>query len=408
MASGSALASRRVLRHRDLALFLGGRFLSAMAVQIQNVAVGWLVYDVTRDPLALGLVGLATFLPAAGLALFTGHVADRYDRRRIMVTCYVLTTLTALGLLACAITRTTDVRIIYLLVLVFGATRAFANPAGQALLPNLVPREELGAAITWGSAFWQTATIIGPAVGGLLYVFGDIVVFAAAAIFFAAAAVLFASIGHRAQASVRGGRDWATLLAGFAFIRSRPVILGAISLDLFAVLLGGATALLPIFARDILAVGPTGLGVLRSMPAAGALTMAAWLAWRPLGSSVGRRMFQAVAVFGLATIAFGLSKSFLLSLACLYLLGAADMVSVVIRQTLVQAETPDGMRGRVSAVNAVFIGASNELGEFESGTVAALIGTVPCVVIGGAGTLLVAALWSRWFPALRERDRLIQ
>lgn len=379
-----------------------------MAVQIQNVAVGWLVYDVTRDPLALGLVGLATFLPAAGLALVTGHVADRYDRQRIMVISYVLTTLTALGLLACAITRTSDMRIIYTLVLVFGATRAFANPAGQALLPNLVPREELGAAITWGSAFWQTATIVGPAVAGLLYVFGDIVVFAAAAIAFAAAAVLFASIGHHAQASEHGDTDWATLLAGFAFIRSRPVILGAISLDLFAVLLGGATALLPIFARDILAVGPTGLGILRSMPAAGALTMAAWLAWRPLGRGVGRRMFQAVAVFGLATIAFGLSTSFLLSLACLFLLGAADMVSVVIRQTLVQAETPDAMRGRVSAVNAVFIGASNELGEFESGTVAALIGTVPCVVLGGAGTLLVAALWSRWFPALRERDRLVQ
>jgi MFS family permease len=402
-----ALPARGVLRHRDLALFLGGRFLSAMAVQMQNVAVGWLVYDVTRDPLALGLVGLATFLPAVGLALFTGHVADRYDRRLIMVCCYVLTTLTALGLLACAATDTTDMRIVYALVLAFGVTRAFANPAGQAMLPNLVPREELGSAIAWGSTFWQTATIIGPAVGGALFVLGEVAAFGAAAAAFAISAVLFASLRHRQAAHEASDTDWATLLAGFRFIRSKPAILGAISLDLFAVLLGGATALLPIFARDILQVGPSGLGILRSMPAVGALTMAGWFAVRPLRRHAGRRMFQAVAIFGVATIAFGLSENFLLSLASLYVLGAADMVSVVIRQTLVQAETPDGMRGRVSAVNAVFIGASNELGEFESGAVAALIGTVPCVVVGGAGTLLVAAIWARTFPALRDRDRLV-
>ncbi len=400
------LPSRGLLRHRDLALFLGGRFVSAMAVQMQNVAVGWLVYDLTRDPLALGLVGLASFLPAIALALVTGHVADRADRRGIIVACYVLTTLTALGLLACAWMRA-PVWVIYALVLAFGLGRAFANPAGQALLPGLVPAEELGGAIAWGSSVWQTATIIGPAVGGALYVLGDTVVFAAAAACFALSTLLFALVRHRSRTTSGVKADWATLLAGIAFIRSRPAIFGAISLDLFAVLLGGATALLPIYARDILQVGPTGLGLLRSAPAAGALGMALYLVWRPLRQRAGARMFQAVALFGLATIAFGLSRDFLLSLGCLVVLGAADMVSVVIRQTLVQAETPDGMRGRVSAVNAVFIGASNELGEFESGAVAALIGTVPAVVVGGAGTLLVAALWARWFPELRHRDRLV-
>jgi MFS family permease len=402
----SLLPSRGLLRHRDLALFLGGRFISAMAVQMQNVAVGWLVYDLTRDPLALGLVGLASFLPAIALALVTGHVADRADRRSIIVACYVLTTLTALGLLACAWMRA-PVWVIYLLVLVFGLGRAFANPAGQALLPGLVPPGELGGAIAWGSSVWQTATIIGPAVGGVLYVLGETTVFAAAAGCFALTTLLFARIRHRSGSTASGKADWATLLAGIRFIRSRPAIFGAISLDLFAVLLGGATALLPIYARDILQVGPTGLGLLRSAPAAGALGMALYLVWRPIRQRAGARMFQAVALFGLATIAFGLSRDFLLSLACLVVLGAADMVSVVIRQTLVQGETPDGMRGRVSAVNAVFIGASNELGEFESGTVAALIGTVPAVVVGGAGTLLVAALWARWFPDLRRRDRLV-
>jgi MFS family permease len=402
-----ALPSRRVFRHRDLGLFLGGRFLSAMAIQIQNVAVGWLVYDLTRDPLALGLVGLASFLPAIALALVTGHAADHRDRRTILVAGYLLTTLTALGLLACAWLRA-PVWMIYALVLAFGVSRAFATPAGQALLPNLVPPEELGAAIAWGSSVWELATIIGPAIGGVLYVVGEGAVFGAAAACFAASTLLFGRIRHRSRPVAGGRTDRATLLAGIGFIRSRPAILGAISLDLFAVLLGGATALLPIYARDILQVGPTGLGLLRSAPAAGALAVALWLAWRPLLRRAGLRMFQAVALFGLATVAFGLSRHFLLSLGFLAVLGAADMVSVVIRQTLVQAETPNEMRGRVSAVNAVFIGASNELGEFESGAVAALIGTVPAVVVGGAGTLLVAALWARWFPELRRRDRLVE
>lgn len=375
---------------------------------MQNVGVGWLVYDITRDPLALGLVGLFAFLPAIGLALFTGHVADRFDRRTVMLVCYSGTTLTACGLLLCAWAAIAVAWPIYLLVLLFGATRAFANPAGQALVPNLVPPGELGSAVALNSSVWQIATITGPALGGLLYALGSSVVFAAVAIGFALAVTLLSAIRtRRSPAAPREPASWATLIAGIGFIRSRPAILGAISLDLFAVLLGGATALLPIYARDILHTGPWGLGLLRSAPAVGALLMALVLAHRPLRRRSGPRMFQAVVLFGLATIGFGLSTSLPASLLCLTVLGAADMVSVYIRQTLVQIDTPDAMRGRVAAVNTVFIGASNELGEFESGVLAALTGAVAAVVIGGLGTVAVAALWWRWFPELRRRDALI-
>jgi MFS family permease len=398
-------------RHRDFALYCGSRFLSALAVQAQNVGVGWLVYDLTGDPLALGLIGLASFLPAVGLALVTGHVADRLDRRSVLLACYAAMTLIALGLLAFASGRgggASDGRVwpVYALTVAFGAARAFANPAGQALVPNLVPRHHLGNAVAWNSSAWQTATIVGPAAGGLLYALGAQAVFGAAAACFALTLALLAAIRHRGRAAAAERPTWASLVAGIGFIRSRPVILGAISLDLFAVLLGGATALLPVYARDVLHTGPWGLGLLRSAPAVGAVCMALLLAHRPLRRRTGRRMFQAVALFGLATIGFGLSTSLPLSLACLFALGAADMVSVFVRQTLVQVETPDAMRGRVAAVNSVFIGASNELGEFESGVLASLVGAVWAVVLGGAGTLLVAAIWARWFPELRERDRL--
>lgn len=394
-------------RYRDFAFFCAARFISAVAIQIQSVGVGWLVYDITRSPLSLGLVGLAEFLPAVSLALLTGHVADQHDRRAILAVCYFITTLSSLGLLACAWFEIREVSWIYALILVFGVTRAFANPANQALLPNTVPREHLGNAIAWNSTAWQIATILGPAIGGVLYLIGDRVVFAAAAVAFAASLALYGAIHVRPAAPGRVDINWGRVLAGIHFIRSRPVVLGAISLDLFAVLLGGATALLPVYARDILVVGPWGLGLLRTMPAVGALVTALWLTYRPLTRRTGRRMFQAVAIFGVATIGFGVSRNLALSMGCLAILGAADMVSVFIRQTLVQIETPDEMRGRVSAVNSVFIGASNELGEFESGIVAAAIGTVASVVVGGIGTLLVAALWAWWFPALRERDRLL-
>lgn len=397
-------------RHRDFALYCSARFLSALAIQIQNVALGWLVYELTGDPLALGLIGLAAFLPAICLALVTGHVADRFDRRSILLVCYGLCTAAAAGLLLHAASGDERVWPIYALTLVFGTARAFANPAGQALVPNLVPPEHFQNAVAWNSSVWQTATIAGPALGGILYAFGEDgeVAFGAATACFVFTVLLILAMRHRrARNSPREPASWASLVAGIVFIRSRPAIFGAISLDLFAVLLGGATALLPIYASDILQVGPTGLGLLRSMPALGAVLMALWLAYRPLRRHSGRRMFQAVAVFGLATIGFGLSTSLWLSLLCLFMLGAADMISVFVRQTLVQIDTPDAMRGRVAAVNAVFIGASNELGEFESGLLAALVGTVPAVVLGGMGTLAVAGLWARWFPELRDRDRLV-
>lgn len=401
----SLLPAPAVFQSRDFSLYLTARFLSALAIQMQNVAVGWLVYDVTRDPFALGLVGLASFLPAVALALVTGHTADRYDRRRILVACYLVTLATAAGLLAIAASGSRQTWIIYALLLVFGTSRAFANPAGQALVPNLVPPEQLGNAIAWNSTVWQTATIAGPALGGLLYYLGASVAFGAATACFLACVVLFGLMQSRSQPRP-SDVTWETLLAGIRFIRSRPAIFGAISLDLFAVLLGGATALLPVYARDILNVGPGGLGLLRSMPAVGALLVALWLAQRPLQSRSGLRMFQGVALFGAATIGFGLSTNLVLSCVFLFVLGAADMISVFVRSTLVQYDTPDAMRGRVAAVNSVFIGASNELGEFESGAVAAAIGTVPAVVVGGVGTLVVCALWMRWFPALRYRDRL--
>lgn len=397
-----------VFRSPDYVLYWLARFVSGAAFQIQNVAVGWLVYDVTNDPLALGLVGLFTFLPAISLALLTGHVADRFDRRTILIVCYAIATSTSLGLLAFAESGMRQIWPVYGLVLVFGAARAFSNPASQALVPKLVPAEHLRHAVAFNSSAWQTATIIGPALGGVLYAFGSAVVFGAAALCFLVTMSLFIAIRHRGASAAGTKTSWATLFAGVQFIRSRPVILGAISLDLFAVLLGGATALLPIYARDILHTGPWGLGILRSAPAVGAIVMALLLAQRPLSRRTGLRMFQAVGLFGLATIGFGLSTSLPFSLLCLVILGASDMVSVYVRQTLVQLETPDAMRGRVSAVNSVFIGASNELGEFESGTLAALIGAMPAVVLGGAGTLLVAGLWAWWFPDLRRRDRLVE
>jgi len=394
-------------RSRDFTLFFIARFVSATALMMQTVAVGWLIYDLTDSPLALGITGLVAFLPVIGLALVAGHVADRYDRRLVLIACYVVSALSGGGLVACASAERPALLAIYALVFLFGTTRAFAMPAGQALLPSLVPTEHYPNAVAWTSSAWQAATVLGPALGGLLYAFGATVVFATATLCFAAALLLFTLLRARQAPRVPEKMSWTTLFAGVRFIRSRPVIFGAISLDLFAVLLGGATALLPIFARDILHVGPAGLGLLRSMPALGAVTMALYLAHRPLQRRAGMVMFLAVGVFGLSTVGFGLSESVPLSLACLFMLGASDMISVVVRQTLVQIDTPDEMRGRVASVNALFIGASNELGEFESGALAALVGAVASVVIGGTGSMLVAALWARLFPALWQRDRLV-
>jgi MFS family permease len=391
----------------DFRLFCAARLLSGLAMQMQNVAIGWFVYDLTHSAWALGLVGLFAFLPAITFALFTGQVADTFDRRLVVVLAHTVTSLAAVGLLVCVWFNVGQVWPIYLCAALVGTARAFGNPASQAMLPNLVPRQQFANAVAWNSSIWQTASICGPAVGGLLYALGPTVVFTTGAGAFATAAVLVWLIQAQHVAMNREKVTWATLAAGLSFIRSRPVIFGAITLDLVAVLLGGATALLPIFAQDVLHVGPWGLGLLRSAPAVGALSMAILLAHRPLQRHSGKRMLQAVAVFGLATIGFGFSTSFVVSLACLFVAGAADMISVFVRQTLVQGDTPDALRGRVAAVNTVFIGASNELGEFESGALAALIGAVPAVVAGGIATVAVAALWAKRFPALAERDRLI-
>ena len=400
-------SGRAAFRSTDFRLFCAARLLWGAALQMQNVAVGWLIYDVTRSAWALGLAGLAAFLPAVLLSPVTGHVADSFDRRLVVLASFAVSTLAALGLLASAHGGSEAVARFYALIVLSGAARSFAMPALQALMPTLVPREDFGNAVAWNSSVVQASIVVGPALGGLIYALGAGVVFATAAASFAVAGLLIVLIQTRRAPVAREPVTVASALAGLTFIRSRPVLFGAISLDLFAVLLGGATALLPIYAQDVLHVGPWGLGILRSMQAVGSVCMGLYLAHHALERRAGRRMLWAVAVFGLATIAFGLSTNLVLSMLCLFVVGAADMVSVFVRQTLVQADTPDEMRGRVAAVNTVFIGASNELGEFESGALAAMIGAVPAVVVGGVGTILVAAFWAWAFPALRERDRLI-
>jgi MFS family permease len=397
-----------VFRFRDFRHFFVARFLTGVAQQVHNVGLGWLVYERTGSVMALGLVGLAAFLPALVLALVAGAVADRYDRRLIMVACWSLICVGDLALLAVALNPDLPIWPVFALTVLVGGARSFANPASQALLPNLVPKAYFSSAVTVSSTAWQGSSIGGPALGGLLYALGPAVVFGLSAFAFAAAAVAIGTASAREHtASGRPRPTLESLFAGVGFIRSRPVILGAISLDLFAVLLGGAIALLPVYAKDILQVGPWGLGLLRSMPAAGAICTSLVLATFPLRRKAGQRMFASVGIFGIATVVFGLSTDLWLSMAALFVTGAADMVSVVVRQTLVQAETPDEMRGRVSAVNSVFIGASNELGEFESGALAAAIGPVASVVLGGVGTVIVAVLWTRLFPPLWKRDTLV-
>lgn len=376
------------------------------AYQMQVVATGWSVYVLTNNPFDLGLVGLVQFLPRIGLTLWAGAVADRYDRRWIGLICTIVQMiacgLLGLGSWAEVLTRER----IFGLIAVIGAARAFEMPTMQSLLPNVIPRSAFPRGLAMSTAATQIAIIGGPALAGLIFLAGVTSVYAVATIFFIVASIAMATMPPIRVAEPRRIRSSESLLAGIHFIAAKPVILGAISLDLFAVLLGGASAMLPIFAKDILHVGPTGLGLLQAAPALGALAMTFFLSRFPLQKQVGRQLFVSVAIFGVGTIVFGLSTSFWISLTTLVILGAADCVSVVIRQSLVQLETPDDMRGRVSAVNSVFIGASNQLGEFESGMMAALLGTVPSVVIGGLGTLLVVGLWIRLFPSLVGRDTL--
>jgi len=397
-----------VFLHPDFRLFQAARFCIILALEMQSVAVGWQIYATTRRALDLGLAGLAQFLPSMLLFLLSGHVADRFNRRNVIAICYLgFATCSAL-LFLLAWRHTQSVAPIYAVLVLLGIVRSFNGPVSRALLPQIVPTEHFPSAVAWASGVWQAATILGPAVGGVAYAafHGPEAVYATG--FFAALVALAATLRIKAGLPV-SRRETATLqsfFAGIRYIWAKKLILGAISLDLFAVLLGGATALLPIYARDILKVGPSGLGLLRSAPAIGATLTGMLLGRTPLRHSTGLAMFASIAIFGVATIVFGLSTDFTASVAALTVLGASDMISVYVRSTLVQLATPDAMRGRVSAVNSLFIGASNELGEFESGLTAAWFGTVPSVVLGGVGTILVGVLWMAFFPALRKLDRL--
>jgi MFS family permease len=396
-----------IYRDRDFAFFISSRFLSTVAMMVQSVAIGWQIYDIERTPLALGLVGLCEFVPMFLLTLPAGDISDRFDQRRVLAIAQGLQGVCAALFLLFSLVAPHSALPFYGVLVLFGAARGFSGPAGQSLLAFLVPPEKLARGIALSSSAFTVAVIAGPALGGLLFVFGPVATYGVCFACFLFAAACTITLGGRHFD--RAGGDVSRLervKEGIRFVRERPVVLGAISLDLFAVLLGGAVALLPVYARDILHVGPLGLGILRSAPALGAAATAFSLARWPIQRKTGLRMFSAVAIFGVATIVFGVSRNIYLSLAALFVTGASDMISVFIRSSLINFATPDAMRGRVSAVNMLFIGASNELGEFESGTTAALFGTVPAVIVGGIGTLVVVALWMRLFPPLRDVDRL--
>ena len=403
----STSADFRALRsHPSFVRFWIARLTGGFAQQMQAVAVGWQMYAITGSPLDLGLVGLVQFAPSVLLLLVVGHVADRFDRRWILSACQIVEASAATALAILSARGTITERDIFALVAVMGACRAFTLPTNQTLLPSVVPESLLARAVAANATAGQTAIIAGPALGGFLYAAGPAVVYGLCAVLFVSASALNATLRIERRNISRSPATIANLFAGIAYIRDRRELLGAISLDLFAVLFGGAAALFPIYARDILFTGPWGLGLLRSAPAVGALTTAVWLAHHPIQRRAGRKMFAAIALFGVCTIVFGVSRSFALSLVVLAVLGAADMINVVVRMSLVQLRTPDEVRGRVSAVNSMFIGASNQLGEFESGVTAAWFGTVPSVVLGGIGTLVVTWLWMRWFRELADVDSL--
>ena len=406
MEQQTAPSSASAFTYPSFQRYWAARLCVTLAIQMQAVAIGWQIYDMTRRPLDLGLVGLAQFLPSLGLALVTGHVADRYDRRTVMALCIIVEALCAVLFLTFTLQDGTNMPFLFGVLVLFGTARAFEFPASVALMPNLVPPRLFTNAAAWSSSAWQVATIVGPAIGGLLYAIGPEAVYGCCILMFLLSVFLVSTIRIERREREQKAATWESVVAGISFIRGQPVVLGAVSLDLFAVLLGGATALLPVYARDILYVGPWGLGLLRSAPAVGALAMALLIARRPIQRHAGAILLGAVGVFGLSIVCFGLSHNLWLSLLALTILGASDMISVVIRRVLVLVKTPDEMRGRVSAVESVFIGASNELGEFESGVTAAWFGVVPAVVLGGLGTLAVVGLWVRIFPQLRRVDSL--
>jgi MFS family permease len=406
-AADAKAAGRAALAYADFKAYLAARFCIVIALEMQSVAVGWQVYEITRRPLDLGLIGLAQFLPGFALFLPAGHAVDRFDRRRLLTSCYAGSAICSGLLLATALGKPASVYPIYGVVILLGAIRAFSFPASRALLPQLLPQEHFSNAVAWHSSIFQAGTILGPACGGLLYTFfhGAGGVYGVAMVIGAVASLSTQRIKTQTKARPREPISLATVLAGFRYIWEHKLILGSISLDLFAVLLGGAVALLPVYAREILHTGPWGLGLLRSAPGVGAGLMAILIAHRPLKGKAGPTMLWCVAGFGISTIIFGLSRSLALSLISLVLVGATDMVSVIIRAILIQLGTPDEMRGRVNAVDMLFIGASNQLGEFESGVTAHWFGTVPAVVLGGVGTLVVIAIWAWRFPELRKAEQ---
>lgn len=402
------VGGRAAFANPGFLLFQTARFLIVIATEMQAVAVGWQVYEITHKALDLGLVGLAQFLPGVLLFLVSGHAADRYNRRKLLTLCYCGFALCSGLLLLLAVRHVTSVLPIYAVLVLMGVIRSLNGPATRALLPQLVSEEHFQNAVAWNSSVHQTATILGPSLGGVVYAIAH----GPSAVYASALAVAVFAAGSTLKVKVRPQAPWRepvtakTVLAGFHYIWTHKLILGSISLDLFAVLLGGAVALLPVYAREILMTGPWGLGILRSAPGVGAAAMAIYLAYRPLRKRAGATMLWCVAGFGVATILFGISKSLTLSLIALALVGATDMVSVIVRGVLIQIATPDEVRGRVNAVDMIFIGASNELGQFESGLTAQWFGTVPAVVLGGIGTLLVTAGWAWMFPELRNADKL--
>ena len=393
-------------KHRDLRLFCIARLSANLSSAMQNVAVGWFVYDLTHSAMDLGLTGLFTFLPMLALALVTGHVADTYDRRLIVAISSLLSAAVSFALLAYSMSGNGSVNPIFVLMVLIGTARAFGNPAYKALLPNLVPREDFANAVAWSSSFEQFANTAGPAIGGLLYFFGAQTVFGVAFGLYLIASVAMFMISARPEPVKKEKPSFSTITAGLRHIYAHKVIFGSISLDMVAVCVGGVTALLPIFS-DALHAGPWGVGFLRSAQAIGALVMASVLTRIPVKRGAGPKMMWSVAAYGAAIATFGLSNNIFLSIFALFMVGASDQVSVFVRHTIVQTDTPDNMRGRVSAVNVIFVGASGSLGEFESGLAATLVGPIYAVILGGVGAMVFAGLWAWMFPALRARDELV-
>jgi MFS family permease len=403
--SSTPTSSPRLSQQTPFVLFLLARLTSSMGYQMLALVIGWQVYQLTNSALDLGLVGLIQFVPAVVLTLLIGHAADRYDRRTIIRAAQSVNAVAALMITAGLIIHGLSRDLLFGAVFLIGCARAFEVPTASALVPALVPAPLIPRAVAGWTSANQTAVICGPALGGLIYALSPLAVTVLCVVVFAAAITFVTCIRVAGTPAPREPPTFRSVLAGFEYIRTRRRLLGVVTLDLFVVLLGGATALLPIYARDILAVGPIGLGLLRSAPAVGALLTALVLSRHPVERRIGPKMFAVVAIYGVATIVFALSSWFPLSLAALAMLGAADAVSIVIRFSLVQIETPDAMRGRVSAINYLFVGSSNTLGEFESGAVAAWLGAVPAVLIGGIGSLVIAAAWMLMFPSLRRLDR---